>query len=81
MNDAGSVKMANAAQHLIEQIAHSLMVEIHLNHLTQIRIHQFHDDVQIGEIFQRFLRCERVQQADDLEDEIIDAQRQSLTFL
>lgn len=52
--------MFDAAQHLIEQIRHSLVIEIHLNDLTQVRVHELHDEIDILEFFQCALGCERV---------------------
>lgn len=34
--------MFDTTQHLVEQVGHSLMVELHLNHLAQVGIHQLH---------------------------------------
>lgn len=62
--DAGRVQMLDAAQHLIEQVTHPLVIQVHLNHLTQIRVHQLHHQVDILELFQRYLRRERIQQTD-----------------
>ncbi len=51
MNNAGCMQITNTAQHLIEQIGHAFVIEVHLNNLTQIRVHQFHHYVQIGKVF------------------------------
>lgn len=45
VNDAGRVQMFDAAQHLIEQVGHPLMVQLHLYHLAQVGIHQLHHKV------------------------------------
>lgn len=66
MDNASRMQMLDAAQHLIQQIRHSLVIQIHLNHLAQIRVHQFHHQVDVLEVLQRPLRRERVQQSDDL---------------
>ena len=60
------MKVFDSAKHLIEQVRHSLVVQIHVDHLTQVRVHQLHDDVQVEELLQRLLRRERVQQPDDI---------------
>lgn len=67
MNNASCMEMLNAAKHLIEQIRKAFVVQIHLNDLAQIRVHQFHHNVQITEIVERFLRSECVQKADYLQ--------------
>ena len=66
MDDASGMKMFDSTQHLIEKIGDSFMIQIHLNHLTEIGIHQFHHNVNIVEFFQRLRRRESVQQGDDL---------------
>jgi len=43
--DAGGVEVFDATQHLVEEVGHSLVVEVHLDHLTQVRIHQLHHQV------------------------------------
>lgn len=68
MNDAGRMQMLDAAQHLVQQIRHALVVEIHLDHLAQVRVHQLHHQIDVLEVLQRALRRERVQQPDDLRD-------------
>lgn len=52
VNDAGRVQMFDAAQHLIEKVGHPLVVQLHLNHLAQVGVHQLHHKVteQDGEI-------------------------------
>ena len=47
VDDAGGMEMLDAAKHLIEQIRHSFVVQIHLNDLAQIGIHQFHDQIHV----------------------------------
>lgn len=37
--------MFDTAQHLVKQVGHSLVVELHLNHLAQVGIHQLHDEI------------------------------------
>lgn len=39
------MKMLDATKHLIEQIGDAFVIKLHLNDLTQIGIHQFHDQV------------------------------------
>lgn len=45
VNNAGWVQMFDTAQHLVEQVGHSLVVELHLNHLAQVGVHQLHDEI------------------------------------
>lgn len=66
MDDAGRMQMLDAAQHLVQQIRHALVVEIHLDDLAQVGVHQLHHQIDVLEVLQRALRRERVQQADDL---------------
>lgn len=66
MNDAGGVQVLDAAQHLIEKVRHTLVIQIHLDHLAQIRVHELHHQVHILKLVQRPLRCERVQETDYL---------------
>lgn len=42
VNDASRVKVFDTAQHLVEQVGHSLMVKLHLDHLAQVGVHQLH---------------------------------------
>lgn len=51
MNYSRRMQMFDAAQHLIEQVGHSLMIEIHLNNLAQVRIHELHDEINILKLF------------------------------
>lgn len=43
--DAGRVQMFDATQHLVEQVGHPLVVQLHLNHLAQVGVHQLHHKV------------------------------------
>lgn len=43
------------------------MVQIHLDNLTQVGVHKFHDEINILELFQWPLRCKRVQKSDYLQ--------------
>lgn len=45
MDDAGRVEVLDAAEQLVEQVGHALVVELHLDHLTQVRVHQLHHQV------------------------------------
>ncbi len=45
MNDAGGVEVLDAAEHLVEQVGHPLVVQVHLDHLTQVGVHQLHHQV------------------------------------
>lgn len=66
MYNSGGVEVLDAAQHLIEEIAHPLVVQVHLDDLAEIGVHQFHHQVHVLELLQRPLRRERVQQTDYL---------------
>jgi hypothetical protein len=48
MDDAGRVQVFDSAQHLVQEVRHALVIQIHLNHLTQIRVHQLHHEVTVG---------------------------------
>ena len=41
------MQVLDAAQHLIEQIGDALVVELHLNDLTQVGVHQLHHQVPV----------------------------------
>lgn len=45
MNDAGSVQVLDTTQHLIEQVGQPLVIQLHLNDLAQVGIHQLHHQV------------------------------------
>lgn len=45
MNDASGMQVFDTTQHLIEQIGQPLMVQLHLNDLAQVGIHQLHHQV------------------------------------
>lgn len=78
VNDAGRVQVFDAAKHLVEQVGHALVVQVHLDHLTQIRVHQFHDEVHVLELLEGLLRREGIQQSDDLERDNSDSLSLSL---
>lgn len=42
------------------------MIEIHLNDLAQVRVHELHDEIHILELFQCALWRERIKQTNDL---------------
>lgn len=67
MDDAGGVQVLDAAQHLVEEVRHALVVQIHLDHLAQVRVHQLHHQIHVLKLVQRPLRRERVQETDYLE--------------
>lgn len=58
VNDAGRVQMLDAAQHLVQQVGHPFVVQVHLDDLAQVGIHEFHNEVDILELFERTLWCE-----------------------
>lgn len=68
MNNTGGVQVLDAAQHLVEEVGHALVIQIHLDHLAQIRVHELHHQVHVLKLVQRSLRRERVQETDDLQD-------------
>ncbi len=47
------------------------MIKIHVDDLAEVGVHQLHHDVQVKELLQGLLRGERVQEADDLEKNIL----------
>ena len=47
MDNSGRMKMLDAAEHLVEQIRHPLVVQIHLNDLAQIGIHELHHQIHV----------------------------------
>ena len=52
VDDAGEVEVLDAAEHLVEQVGHALVVEVHVDHLAQVRVHQLHHDVEVQEVLQ-----------------------------
>lgn len=42
MNNSRGMQVLDAAEHLVEQVGHALVVEIHLYHLAEVRVHQLH---------------------------------------
>ena len=66
VDDAGEVEVLDAAQHLVEEVGHALMVQVHVDHLAQVRVHELHHDVEVEEVLQRLLGRERVQEANNL---------------
>ncbi len=63
---AGQMEVFDTAEHLIEQVRHPLVIQIHLNHLTEVGIHQLHDQIDIRKFTDGFLWCEGVEQTNDL---------------
>jgi len=39
--------MLDSTEHLVQEIRHSLMVQVHLYDLTQIGVHEFHHKVNV----------------------------------
>ena len=66
MDDAGEVEVLDAAQHLVQEVGHPLVVQVHVDHLAQVGVHQLHHDVQVKELFQRFLRRETIEKTDNV---------------
>lgn len=61
MYDPSEMQMLDAAEHLIEQIAHALVVEVHLDHVAEVSVHQLHHQIYILELLEGTLRRKRVQ--------------------
>ena len=66
VDDTGEVEVLDAAQHLVEEVGHALMVQVHVDHLAQVRVHELHHDVEVEEVLQRLLGRECVQEANNL---------------
>ena len=66
VNDARGVQMPDAAQQLVEQIGKSFVVQLEVDHLTEVGFHQLHDHVDVLEVFERLLRGEHVDQFDNV---------------
>lgn len=64
--DASRVEVLDSTQHLVEEVGHAFMVQVHLYHLAQVSIHQLHHKVHILEFIQGLLRCECIEQPNDL---------------
>ena len=43
--DARCMQVFDTTQHLIKQVRQTLVVQLHLNHLTQVSIHQLHHQI------------------------------------
>ena len=44
--------MFDAAEHLVEEVGHPLVVQVHVDDLAEIRVHELHDDVEVKEVLQ-----------------------------
>ena len=66
VDDTGEVEVLDAAQHLVKEVGHALMVQVHVDHLAQVRVHELHHDVEVKEVLQRLLGRECVQEANNL---------------
>lgn len=42
VNNASRVQVSDATENLVEQVGHPLMVQVHVDHLTEAGIHQLH---------------------------------------
>lgn len=67
MDDAGLVEVVDAAEHLVEKEAHPLVVELHVDDLTEVGVHELHAQVHVVELAEGLLRRVRVEQLDNLE--------------
>ena len=45
VNDAGGMQVLDATQHLVEQVGQPLVVQLHLDDLAQVGVHQLHHQV------------------------------------
>lgn len=45
MNDASGVEVFYTAQHLVEEVGQPLVIQLHLYDLTQVGVHQLHDQI------------------------------------
>lgn len=61
MYNAGGMKMLDAAEHLVKEVGHALVVQIHLDHLAEVCVHQLHHQVHVLKLLQGALGGERVQ--------------------
>lgn len=64
--DACRVQVLDSAEHLVEQVGRALMIQVHLDHLAQVGVHQLHHQVHVLELLESALGRKRVQQANDL---------------
>lgn len=60
MYNSSEMQMLDAAEHLVEQVAHPLVVQVHLYHLAEVGVHQLHHQVHVLELLQALLRRERI---------------------
>lgn len=42
MDDSRRVEVLDSAQHLVQQIGQALVVQLHLNDLAEVGVHQLH---------------------------------------
>lgn len=45
VDDAGRMQVSDATQDLVKQVGHPLVVQVHVDHLTQAGIHQLHHQI------------------------------------
>lgn len=45
--DSSRVKVLDAAEHLVQQVGHSFVVKLHLDHLAEIGVHELHHNVTL----------------------------------
>lgn len=67
MNDAGGMEVLDATEELVEEVGHALVIEVHLDDLAQVGVHQLHHQVDVGKLLKRPLRCKGIQQANHLQ--------------
>lgn len=61
---ARRVEVLYAAEHLVEQVRHALVVQVHLYHLAEVGVHELHHQVDVLELLEGPLGGEGVQEAD-----------------
>lgn len=49
MDDPCRMQVFYPAEHLVEEVGHSFVVQVHVDDLAEVRVHQFHHEVDVGE--------------------------------
>ena len=66
MDNAGGMEMLDTTEELIQEVRHAFVIEVHLDDLTQVGVHQFHHQIDIGKLLKGPLWCEGIQQPNHL---------------
>ena len=53
--------MFNAAEQLVQQVGHALVVQVHLYDLAEVGVHQLHDEVHVAKLLKGALRREGIE--------------------